>query len=302
MWEERVVRQVATRQHGLVHRAQLLARGVTDAEVEWRTANGRLEAMHPGVYYLDCTPATWKTEVLAAVMAAGPDALASHRCAAVLWSLDAVHGRMLEITVPYLESPEPRGAIVHRTRRPNPHATHEAIPVSPPEKALLDMAALLPDRTLWKAARSAVSRGLTTPERMDLAVAVYGGRGVAGTRRMRRVIGLVADDESASVAEIDLKALVDEAPIPPPVQQLRIGLPDGSNAYPDFAWPDRKRVVEVDGFGAHGTPEQLETDLRRQNQLMEMGWEIRRFTATEVRDHPQRVQDELVNFVNKPFL
>ena len=275
--------------------------GVTDEEIAWRIAGGRLEQVHPGVYYLDCVPATWKTEVLAAVMAAGPDALASHKCAAVLWGLDAIYGRMIEITVPYLDTPEPLGVILHRTRRPNPSTEFDAIPISPPEKALLDMAAKLPDRTLWKAARSAVHRGITTLDRIDMAVAVYGGRGVGGTRRMRRVIGLVADDESGSVAEIDFSEIVFDAPVPAPIAQLRIPLLDGSNAYPDFAWPDRKRIVEVDGFEAHGTPEQLQHDLRRQNQLLDLGWEIRRFTATEVRQEPRRVRDELVVFVNKPF-
>ena len=91
------------------------------------------------------------------------------------------------------------------------------------------------------------------------------------------------------------------APVPKPIQQLRVHRPDGGNAYPDFAWPDRMRIVEVDGFGAHGTPEQLQHDLRRQNQLMELGWEIRRFTANDIRERPLEVRDEIIRFVNKPF-
>jgi hypothetical protein len=301
MWEEGEVRVVAARQYGLVNRRQLLRMEVTDEEISWRIAIGRLEILHPGVYYLDCTPLTWKTEVLAAVMAAGPDAIASHRCAGVLWEMDAIYGRMIEVTVPYSESPEPKGVVLHRTRRPNPRAELAEIPVSPPEKALLDMAANLPDRTLWKAARSAVHRGTTNIRRMDEAIGIYGGRGVGGTRRMRRIIQLVADDKSGSPAEIDLKDMVFNAPVPIPVQQLRVPLPSRENAYPDFSWPDRMRIVEVDGFGAHGSPEQQQRDLRRQNQLLDLGWEIRRFTATEVRDEPERVRAELIRFVNKPF-
>jgi very-short-patch-repair endonuclease len=103
------------------------------------------------------------------------------------------------------------------------------------------------------------------------------------------------------VAEIDMKHIVVDAPVPMPVQQLRIRLRDGSNAYPDFTWPDRMRIVEVDGFEAHGTPEDLQRDLWRQNQLMELGWEIRRFTATDVRDRPEQVREEVIHFVNQPF-
>lgn len=62
------------------------------------------------------------------------------------------------------------------------------------------------------------------------------------------MVELVADDQSGSVSEIDLKHIVMDAPVPRPVQQLQVLLPDGSNAYPDFAWPDRMRIVEADGF------------------------------------------------------
>lgn len=275
MWHEGRLRQAAARQHGLIGRDQARSLGATDHEISRHIESGRLEVVHPGVYYLNCTPATWKTEVLAAAIAAGPDALASHRCAAVLWGMDSIYGRMIEVTVPYSESPVPKGAILHRTRRHNPRFELDSIPISPPEKTLLDMAGTLPERTLWKAARSAVKKGISSVEKMDVTVGVYGGRGVGGTKRMRRVIRLVADDESGSVAEIDLAWIVMNAPVPEPIQQLRIRLPNGNNAYPDFSWPDRMRIVEVDGFGAHGAPEQMKHDLQRQNQLLDLGWEIR---------------------------
>lgn len=302
MWIEPEIKALASLQFGLASRGELLARGVTDADIHRRSRQGRLESIHPGVYYMDSVPRTWRTEVLAGVMAAGPDALASHRCAAVLWEMDAIYGRMIEVTVPYFESPEPDGVLLHRTRRPNPETVHVGIPMTHPEKTLMDIAPMVPRRTLEKAARSAIHAGLTTPEQLNFAVATYGGRGVAGTRAMRTVIRLVADDQSGSVAEIDLRHIVFDAPVPPPTQQLRIPLVSGNNAYPDFSWPDRMRIVEVDGFGAHGTPEQLQHDLRRQNQLFDLGWDIRRFTATEIREEPDRVRDEITRFVNKPVL
>lgn len=301
VWEEHRIRAAAGRTHGVLSRGALRTVGVTQREIAWRIGSGRLEVIHPGVYYLDSVVATWKTEVLAAVLAAGPDALASHRTAALLWRLDGIYGRILEVTVPFNEEPEPAGVLVHRTRRINSGQVLEGIPTTSPEKTLIDVASMLPERTLFKASRSAVTQHLTTAEKLDRAIGVHGGRGVSGTRKMRRVVALVDADQSGSPSEIDLKYIVMDAPIPGPVQQLRIRLPDTSHAYPDFAWPDRYRIVEVDGFGAHGTPQQLQRDLRRQNLLMELGWEIRRFTATEIRDQPQRVRSEIVRFVNAPF-
>ena len=301
MWAEGLLRSIAEDQYGLVAREQLRLAGATDNDLLRRIEAGRLQRLHPGVYYLDSTPTTWRTRVLAGVLAAGSGAVASHRTAAVLRELDAIRGRVIEVTVPYDERPEPGGVLLHRTRRANPHSTLDGIPISPIDKNLLDLAPLLPEQTLVKVTRSAVRKGLTNIEMLDLSVGTYGGRGVAGTRKMRRVIRVVAEDQSGSVAEIDLMTMVLGAPVPLPVQQLEIVLPDGSCVYPDLAWPDRRRLIEADGFETHGTPEALRYDLWRQNQLMDLQWELRRFTATDIRDRPNEVRDEIIRFVNAPF-
>jgi len=278
-----------------------LALGVTDHEISWRLVAGRLEEMHPGVYYLNSTDATWKTEVLAAVLAAGPHSVVSHRCAAVLWGLEGVIGRMIEMTVPFNDSPAPKGALVHRTRRVIECRMVEGIPVSTPERTVLDLAWSLPERTLEKVVASVIRKRLATVDSIAITIARLGGRGVRGTRKARRVLRLVECDSTGSVSEVDMSQLIRDAPIPVPIQQLRIPLPTGGNAYPDFAWPDRRRIVEVDGFDAHGTPEQLQHDLARQNQLLDMGWEIRRFTASDVRRNAATVIAEVIRFVNQPF-
>lgn len=302
MWDEGIIRERAGQQHGLLRRGEMWDLGVTHRELIWKIRQGRVVVVHPGVYHVDSVPRTWKTNVLAAVMAAGPDALASHRTAAVLRGFDAIHGTVIEVTVPYVESPEPDRVIVHRTRRSMSPAELDSIPVTTAERTLFDLAPIVPLRVLEKAARSAIHNGLTTVDKLDRAVAELGGRGVSGTRRMRWLVRTLAGDKSGSGSEIDLKNILCDAPIPRPVQQHQIRLPDGGNAYPDFSWPDRMRIVEVDGFDTHGTPRRFQADLSRQNDLMELGWQIRRFTATEVREEPLRVRAEIVKFVNSPVL
>lgn len=283
---ERSPRQFASRNHGLIDRRTALQLGLTDYAIRRELSAGGWSEVHPGVYYLNVTPMTWRTEVLAAVLAAGPDALASHRTAAVLYGFDGIRGTMVELTVPWSELPVPDGVIVHRTRRLLPENLVDRIPVTTPERALMDLAWLVGERTLEKATASAIHHGTVTFVSMDEALRMYGGRGVRGTRSMRRVLRLVEQDQTGSPSEVDVVQLIRDAPIPHPVCQLRIRLPSGSNAYPDFSWPDRMRIVEVDGFGTHSTPDQQQHDLDRQNQLMELGWEIRRFTARQVRRNP----------------
>lgn len=301
MWDEAKVREVAGQQHGLVHRPGLLEMGATDHYIKTELGRGRWSEMHPGVYYLNVTPITWRTEVLAAVFAAGRRALASHRTAATLMGMDGVSTRMIEVCVAHSDRPVPAGATLHRSRRQLPGVMFDAIPVTEPGRTLLDLASLLPDPVLEKTLSSAVRLKLVTLEEVDQTIGVHGGRGVKGTRRLRRVLRTVDGDITGSPSEVDANQLVRDAPIPQPVLQLRIPLQNGENAYPDFSWPDRMRIVEIDGLGAHWTEEQLQHDLARQNQLMALGWEIRRFTARQLRRDPQGVLNEIVSFVNAPF-
>jgi very-short-patch-repair endonuclease len=54
----------------------------------------------------------------------------------------------------------------------------------------------------------------------------------------------------------------------------------------DFAWPDRKLYLEGNGFGFHYLSTDLDSDARRQNELVLDGWvpiEITwRMSATEI--------------------
>jgi hypothetical protein len=298
MWHEGQIRAVAGRCNGLIDRQTVLNLGASDHNIQDRLHGGQWLEVHPGVYYLNVTPRTWITDVGAAAMAAGPDAVASHRTAAVLWGLEGVFGGVIELTVPISNGPIPAEIIVHRSRRPPPGETVDGLPVTTVERTILDLAALMPDRALEKVAESALRRHLTSLAELAEILKTNGGRGVKGTRRMRRVVMAVDRDITGSPAEFDVHELIRSAPVPPPILQLRIDLPNGQKAFPDFSWPRKRRIVEVDGFEAHSTPEQLQHDLNRQNMLLELGWEIRRFTARDVRLDPDRIRAEIVRFIN----
>ena len=297
-WDEGEVRRGAADNHALVDRAAATEQGASAAVVATRISQGIWRRVHPGVYDLNVTRPTWPAQVRAAVMAAGSHALASHRTAGVLWGLDGIQGRMIELTVPYSKTPMPTGVIVHRTRRPLPQMVVESVPTTSVERTLLDLAPLLPPIVLEKAVMSAVHKGLTTADLLAVRLMQFGGKGVKGTRKLRRVLGLVEDGVTGSPSEVDLMALMRSGPVPTPTCQLDITLPDGTTAFPDFAWPDRAKCVEVDGYTTHGSPEALERDLTRQNMLLELGWEMRRFSARRIRRDPIGVLDEIVRFVN----
>jgi hypothetical protein len=296
-WDEGEVRKVAAAGHGLVDRQTATGMGASDTVIARRIVEGTWKPIHPGVYDLDVTPKPWVSRVHAAVLAGGPETVASHRTAGMLWGLDGIGGRVIELTVPVAKGPTPRDVIVHRTRRRLPYMLVEAVPTTVVERTLLDLAALLPPIVLEKVMMSALHKHLTTADAVAVAIAVQGGRGVRGTRKLRRTLALVDGGITGSPSEVEFMALLRKAPIPQPVCQFEIRFPEGDHVFPDFAWTDRRKCVEVDGFDAHGTPEALEQDLIRQNRLLELGWELRRFSARQIRRDPIGVIDEIVRFV-----
>ena len=57
----------------------------------------------------------------------------------------------------------------------------------------------------------------------------------------------------------------------------------------DFAYPDVRLAIEVDGFGVHGTPRAMAKDFVRQNGLVPYGWRVLRFTWRQVTQEPEMV-------------
>jgi very-short-patch-repair endonuclease len=80
-----------------------------------------------------------------------------------------------------------------------------------------------------------------------------------------------------------------EAGIEEPVRQFTIQLPDHSSATVDYAWPLRKVLVEFDGGESRAGTRRVDYDTDRQNQVLELGWDLRRFGSIALRQRPERV-------------
>ena len=75
------VRRKAKRQYGLITRAQALELGVSKSGIYRRRCAGEWKKFFPGVYRLTASPDSDHQRVLAACLALGPTALASHSTA-----------------------------------------------------------------------------------------------------------------------------------------------------------------------------------------------------------------------------
>ena len=82
-----VLQRLASEQHGIITRSQLLHAGVGPDTIKRWVNTGRLIALHRGVYALGHVPPSPHARTMAAVLACGPGAVLSQRSAAQLWGL-----------------------------------------------------------------------------------------------------------------------------------------------------------------------------------------------------------------------
>ena len=242
--------------------------------------------MHPNVYRLAGVPESWHQRQLAAVLAA-PDSAASHRAAAFLWGLLPEVDRV-ELTTPYRRSPFLQDAIVHRSLdlRDAGVVQRDGITTTTPLRTMVDLGAVLKP---WHVA-DCLERGLTSrlfslkavdAERMRLAKRGRRGAGVIREVLDDRALGSTPAD---GLLEPRMAALLRDFGLPEAVFQFVVG------PYRlDFAYPELKIALEVDGWEVHGTPKAMQADLERQNALVAMGWTVLRFTWHDVIRRPAKV-------------
>src|SRR4051794_37828064 len=135
------LQRLATEQHGILTRSQLLHAGVGPRTVDRWIQTGRLIALHRGVFALGHVPASPHARTMAAVLACGRGAALSHRSAAQLYGLIRYTGP-IEITAPTKH--QRTGVIVHRSALSDRDVTtHWGIPTTTPARTLTDLAGTL---------------------------------------------------------------------------------------------------------------------------------------------------------------
>jgi very-short-patch-repair endonuclease len=280
-----IIADIATRQYGVVSRAQLLAAGISGGAITTRIRRFGLHPLHRGVYAVGHTALVPLAREMAAVLACGAGAVVSHRSAASsLWHLLDVIDDLIDITIPRSNRRRP-GLRVHRSRVLDPEDIRviRGIPVTSVERTLVDLAEGAPNRDLERALDEAVTRRLMTTASITAAVQRLHGR--RGTSRLQALLERNIDPAfTRSEAEERLLALVREAGLPPPAVNGRVG---GHTV--DFVWRDRRLIVEVDGYRFHSSRTAFERDRVRDAELMSAGFRVIRVTWRQLENEPLTV-------------
>ena len=278
METERQLASVARRQHGVVTLGQAIAAGLSPEGVRWRVRVGRWTRVAPGVFALAGTAATWRQRTMAAVLAAGPGAVASHTTAAALYGLSRCPFTGVEVTVPLGRSRRSPLGVVHGSARLDriDVASVDSIPVTRPPRTLIDLAAAVDKVVLEEALDDALIRRLTTLHQLRQRAQVLGVSGRQGTRLLREALAGWSDGDLAEgVAEMRMVRRLVANGQPKPVLQYEVD--DGNGRFVarlDAAYPEVKVGLEMNGFRWHGTPQAFARDPGRLRRLAALGWLI----------------------------
>jgi predicted transcriptional regulator of viral defense system len=144
------IADLAPKTLGLLSTRTLDVAGITRQQRRTLIRLGVLTLVGPGVLRHRAHPESWEQRVLAAVMVAGPGALASHMAAAALWRFDGIDAGAVEVTVPRRRRPRAVPGKVHRTvdLGPADAARRHAIPCTSAARTLIDIAHRLDERSL----------------------------------------------------------------------------------------------------------------------------------------------------------
>lgn len=274
--------ELAARQHGVVARRQLAEIGVSRQMVTSRVASGKLVRLHRGVYAVGHDRLRREGWWMAAVLAAGPGALLSHRDAAALHGLrpPGDHARW-EVTTTGRASSTDRIRVFRTAALDAEDALDVAgIPVTSVARTLVDLAGTVPRAQLAKALDEAErqrSVDLREIERALAATARRRGRGHAAMRQALADLRAIGAPVTRSELEDRFLALLDAHDLPRPATNASV---EGMEF--DAAWPGQRLVVELDGWDAHHTRRAFQEDRQRGNALELAGWRLLRFTWADV--------------------
>lgn len=280
----------------LIALADVVAAGGGADHARRRVDAGRWRRVDRGVYLVAGAPFDWTTRQLAAVLASGPGATASHLAAARIWNVPGFGTVAPEVSIPRGRRVRRGSLRVHQSSDLDrcEVVTRDGIPVTSMERTMLDIARSVGHRRLLRSIEAGRRAGHLTWASLIAMLSAHARRGRPGVRKLRATILANADRDEITDTDMELLVLglLAEAGLPTPVVKHRVLDGDRFVAEVDLAYPGLKIALECDG-SVHLDPEVREKDLKRQNDLVLLGWTLLRFSFERVRARPDAVVAEV---------
>ncbi len=245
------------------------------------TRPGLLRRQRRSVYGLAGVPGSWRQRLVTAALAAGPDAVISHRSAAVLHHFDGIVADTPELLFPHHCRRQLQGVLVHRSRTLDPIdiTVVGGLRVTTPIRTVIDLAPMVGDYLLGRILDEGAISRLWTAEQVLAHVEQLARPGRTGVNRLRSLLALRLDEgHPHSVLEQRVWRVLRAASVPH-FETHHVVTIEGQRIEMDLAWLDQKIDGEVDGLAVRRSRTKFEQVSRRDNLLGADGWHIVHFTA-----------------------
>ena len=286
------IAKMAAEQHSIFTRNQARGAGLSRATIALRIQRNRWVEVSKDVFQIAGTPATDRSTVMATVLSAGPDAVATASTALALHGVRDFH--LLPASVAASRRPHTNAmfGVVETFRLPETHRTTiDNIPCATVARALFDLSGEIGPRALARAVDAALAARLVTVPEIRQVIDDVAERGRRGSPRLRTVVEERAESYQPPTTRLEARflELIAEAGIGEPELQVSLGGRIGWIGVVDFAWRNSGVIVETDGDTYHNSVTDRGNDERRDRALEAEGWIVLRFNWNDVTKRPTSV-------------
>jgi len=294
-------------QHGLATRSQVLAAGVSVAQLRTAVSQARWEARGSGLY----AAVNWSNSAERSLHAAclWYDGVASHESAAWLWGLLKRDPAVPVVSVPHNRRPVvatdgatmgsrggagSRANVIVRRSRDLAHSStslRQGIPTTNPLRTLVDMAGVAEPALLDEAIDAALAVRLVTVEGLLAEAARLGRHGRSGPAQLTRRLAKRGFTGAPAPSALESRALRLLAASRVRVEQCEVVV-EGTGYRLDIQLAGGL-FVELDGYTYHWSPDQKRYDDARRNKPRLLGFEILVYDWQTVTRQGRRMVEEI---------
>ena len=293
-----VLERLASRQRGVISRAQIRGFGLSDSAIRHAIKTGRLHPVFRGVYALGRRQIDERGRLFAATLACGEGAVISHRSAAALMGLLNKGPASIDVISIGKRGASVDGIRPHDVRRPHLWETgaFDGIPCTSPARTIVDLAGTVGTRTLRSAFERAAARNLLDLVAIEASIGPGGRRGSRTLRALtdewRPAAPVLAAARLKSPLEAKVLPLLAKRGLPMPLANMPVELAEGRIEV-DFLWPQQRFVLEADSRAFHATDVASERDRWRDRELMRVGYSTLRITHQQAETEADAIAETI---------
>ncbi len=285
---------------GFISAADLADYGFGRSAVSELVSRQLIERVAPGWYRSAALPWTYDDRVRQTALLGG-DGCALAATTALHWMNVGARPERIVVISERSRRPSVAGRQLLRSTDllPSDAITYRGVTTTTPARSLIDAARMVSVDQLHRLISAAVENTPMTESELAVRFLELARRGRPGVVRMRQCLAVRTDlvGPKATTFEQDFERIIIRGGFPTPLRQHRVRC-DGKTYQLDHAWPEFGCWAECDSMLAHGTAEQLASDLERQNRIIAATTLVpMRFTYRDVHDRPGYVIERLAQFL-----